>query len=274
MTVATCDLIPSEPPRYTGPEMDSVLAHAVAISASDVTIQTSEPIVCDVFGKLISITRKALSNAEVSAILNHMYGTNATTILKGGQDLDTYYEYRPSRNLRYRFRLNATACLVEGYDAIQITLRSIPTDPPSIADMDLPDVLIDAIAPEDGVVYVTGSTGSGKSTLLASIVAEIASSKECNRKILTYESPIEFVYDSIPKHSCVVSQSEIPRHIPSFSDGVRNALRRKPRLILVGESRDLETIDAVLEAALTGHPVYTTVHSNGVGETMRRLVSS
>lgn len=82
------------------------------------------------------------------------------------------------------------------------------------------------------------------------------------------------MYDGVPKTSCIVSQSEIPRHIPSFAAGVRNALRRKPRMILVGESRDLETIDAVLEAALTGHPVYTTVHSNGVGETMRRLVSS
>jgi defect-in-organelle-trafficking protein DotB len=74
--------------------------------------------------------------------------------------------------------------------------------------------------------------------------------------------------------SSVVSQSEIPRHLPSFAAGVRNALRRKPRLILVGEARDQETMSAVLEAALTGHPVYTTLHSNGVAETMRRLVTT
>jgi len=102
----------------------------------------------------------------------------------------------------------------------------------------------------------------------------LAEQTESHRKVLTYEAPIEFVFDEIQKISCVVSQSEIPRHLPSFADGVRNALRRKPRLILVGESRDKETISAALEAALTGHPVYTTLHTTGVPETIRRLVTS
>ena len=92
--------------------------------------------------------------------------------------------------------------------------------------------------------------------------------------MLTYEAPIEFVYDEIDTVSSVVSQSEIPRHLPSIAEGVRNALRRKPRLIMVGECRDAETISAALEAALTGHPVYTTLHTSGVAETMRRLVTS
>jgi len=106
------------------------------------------------------------------------------------------------------------------------------------------------------------------------MIRSMAEEEEAHRKILTYESPIEFVYDNINAPSCVISQSEIPKHLPSFAAGVRNALRRKPRLILVGESRDYETINACLDAALTGHPVYTTVHSNGVAETMRRLVGS
>jgi defect-in-organelle-trafficking protein DotB len=140
--------------------------------------------------------------------------------------------------------------------------------------LQLPQNVIDVIAPRDGVVYVTGSTGSGKSTLLAAIIRRIAEDPSSNRKILTYESPIEFVFDAIDKPSSVVSQSEIPRNLPSFAAGVRNALRRTPRLILVGESRDTETISAVLEAALTGHPVYTTLHANGVAETIRRLVGT
>ena len=86
---------------------------------------------------------------------------------------------------------------------------------------------------------------------------------QANRKILTYESPIEFVYDRVEKISSVVSQAEIPRHLPSFAAGVRNALRRKPHAILVGEARDQETISAVMEAAMTGHPVYTTLHGGG-----------
>ena len=140
--------------------------------------------------------------------------------------------------------------------------------------MELPPDIKEAIAPYQGVVYVTGATGSGKSTLLASIIRHLAENEESNRKILTYEAPIEFVYDGLEMPNSIVSQSEIPRHLPSFAAGVRNALRRKPRLILVGEARDQETMSAVLEAALTGHPVYTTLHSNGVAETMRRLVTT
>ena len=74
--------------------------------------------------------------------------------------------------------------------------------------------------------------------------------------------------------SSLISQSEVPRHLPTFAAGVRNALRRTPRLILVGEARDQETISSVIEAALTGHPVYTTLHSNGVAQTIRRLVGT
>jgi defect-in-organelle-trafficking protein DotB len=140
--------------------------------------------------------------------------------------------------------------------------------------MNLPENIIAALAPRDGVVYVTGATGSGKTTLLAAVIRELSEDPEANRKVLTYESPIEFVYDMVQKPSSVISQSEIPRHLPTFASGVRNALRRKPRLILVGESRDAETISAVMEAALTGHPVYTTLHSTGVAESIRRLVGS
>ena len=109
---------------------------------------------------------------------------------------------------------------------------------------------------------------------MASIIRELIENEDSNRKVLTYEAPIEFVYDEIETISSIVSQSEIPRHLPSFAEGVRNALRRKPRLIMVGECRDAETISAALEAALTGHPVYTTLHTSGVAETMRRLVTS
>ena len=131
-----------------------------------------------------------------------------------------------------------------------------------------------ALAPDQGVVYVTGATGSGKSTLLAAIIRHLVEKEEGNCKVLTYEAPIEFVYDDIQMPSSIVSQAEIPRHLASFAAGVRNALRRKPGLILVGEARDAQTISAVIEAALTGHPVYTTLHSNGVAETIRRLVTS
>lgn len=268
------NLMPDEPTRFTSVFMERMLEHTESLNASDVTIQTGAPVFAEVYGKLLRITKRALSNTELGDLINAIYGPNATTQLLSGNDIDTHYEFKPNRGVRYRYRVNATACLVEGHDAIQITLRTIPTTPPTLETMHLPQHIIDALAPQEGIVFITGATGSGKSTLLASVIRDLIEKADSNRKVLTYEAPIEFVYDEIETISSIVSQSEIPRHLPSFAEGVRNALRRKPRLIMVGECRDPATISAALEAALTGHPVYTTLHTSGVAETMRRLVTS
>lgn len=267
-------LFPNEPSRFTPEILEDVLTFCAQHDASDITFQTNEPVLAEIFGRLYHVTKRKLNNTEVNELLNSIYGPNGTTQLLSGQDVDTHYETKPTRTERYRYRVNGTACQVEGRTGTQLTLRTIPAEPPTLAEMDLPKDIVDAIAPKDGVVYLTGATGSGKSTLLAAIIRDIVEDIEGHRKVLTYESPIEFVYDTVQMPSSVVSQSEIPRHLPSFADGVRNALRRKPRLILVGESRDTETMSAVIEAALTGHPVYTTLHSTGVAESIRRLVQT
>ena len=265
---------PNEPSRFDPRHIDELLVYSNNINASDITIQTNSQVFAEIYGKLYRLTSRALSHTEVSNIINHIYGANGTTQILRGDDIDTHYEVRPNRSQRYRHRVNGVGCFVDGKQGIQITIRTIPTIPPSLDSMELPEDIIEAIAPPDGIIYIVGATGSGKSTLLASIIKELAQEPESHRKILTYESPIEFVYDSIDMPSSIVSQSEIPKNLPSFAAGVRNALRRKPKLILVGESRDPETITASLEAALTGHPVYTTLHSNGVAETIRRLVGA
>lgn len=267
-------LFPQEPSRFTPDSLEDLLVFCSDKDASDITLQTNEPVYAEVHGRLYRVTKRALNNTEVGDLLNEVYGPNGTTQLLSGQDVDTHYESRPMRGQRYRFRVNGTGCQVEGRTGIQITMRTIPSEPPPLSALELPQNILDAMAPKDGVIYVTGATGSGKSTLLAAMIRELAEEQEGHRKILTYESPIEFVYDNIEMPSSIVSQSEIPRHLPSFASGVRNALRRKPRLILVGESRDTETISAVIEASLTGHPVYTTLHSTGVSESVRRLVNT
>lgn len=264
----------NEPTRFEHHHIDDLLIHCHRVEASDITIQTGEPITIEVYGRIYKITKRKLANIEVGDILNAIYGPNGTTQIMRGTDLDTHYEVRPTRSERFRYRVNGVGCYVEGHEGIQITLRTIPSTPPALSTLALPQPIIDAMAPQQGIVYVTGATGSGKSTLLASIIRELGEEKAGNRKILTYESPIEFVYDNIEMPSSLVAQSEIPKHLPSFAAGVRNALRRKPHLILVGEARDTETISAALEAALTGHPVYTTLHTNGVAETIRRLAGS
>ncbi len=266
--------LPDEPNRLSAEDMERLLVFCHNLGASDITLQTNEPVYAEVSGRMCRVTKRNLSNTEVSELLNAIYGPNGTTQIMTGKDVDTHYELKPLRGERYRYRVNGTGCQTKGHDGIQLTLRIIPTEPPDLSWHGLPDHIIDALTPEDGVVYVTGSTGSGKSTLLSSIIKHIVTDPECHRKVLTYESPIEFVYDMLEMSSAMISQSEIPRHLPSFADGVRNALRRKPRLIMVGEARDTETMAAVIEAALTGHPVYTTLHSNGVAESVRRLVGN
>ncbi|MDB6096380.1 MAG: dotB [Francisellaceae bacterium] len=267
-------LLNDEPIRFTAESLDRLLIHCVRLNASDITLQTGSPIVAEIFGKIVSTTQRKMTNAEVADMLNTIYGANGTTQIYSGKDVDTHYEIRPNRVQRYRFRVNATGCQVEGHDGIQITIRTIPTTPPNINELNLEPGIIEAMAPDQGTIIVTGPTGSGQSTLLASIIRHLAESPEGNRKMLTYESPIEFVYDMIAMPNSLISQSEIPRHLPSFAAGVRNALRRKPRLILVGEARDQETISAVIDAALTGHPVYSTLHSNGVADAVRRMIST
>ncbi len=267
-------ILPNEPIRVTHVELDRTQLHCVNLGASDITFQSNSPVMAEIHGRITPITLRKLSNTEVGDLINSIYGANGTTQILSGKDVDTHYEMRPVRGERYRFRINGTGCQVEGHDGIQITARTIPTDPPDLATLGLPDEIIKNMAPRQGTVVITGPTGSGKSTLLASIIKALLLQPDGNRKMLTYEAPIEFVYDMIDSPSSLISQSEIPRHLPSFAAGVRNALRRKPGLILVGEARDPETIAAVIEAALTGHPVYTTVHSNGVADAVRRMIST
>ncbi|MBN9287055.1 MAG: Dot/Icm type IV secretion system ATPase DotB [Gammaproteobacteria bacterium] len=267
-------IMPDEPARFSPRDMDRLMLHCTLKGASDITIQTDAQVLTEIHGRLYPVTTRKMSQTEVGEMLNTIYGPNGTTQLSSGKDVDTHYEIRPDRTTRYRFRINGTACQVEGHDGIQITARTIPAEPPPLNTMSVDQAIIDHMAPMQGTIVVTGSTGSGKSTLLAAIIREIVMQEDANRKVLTYEAPIEFVYDAVEKPTSIISQSEIPKHLPTFADGVRNALRRKPGLILVGEARDAETIAAVIDAALTGHPVYTTLHSNGVADCVRRMIST
>ncbi len=213
---------------------------------------------------------------EITEILNGIYGANGSTqiLQRTGYQYSLRMSPQSTRMLSFSHEWHRLLGSWARWNPDQLFFRVIPTTPPTLAELALEPELIKSITPNQGVVYVTGATGSGKSTLLAAIIREVAERSDSHRKILTYESPIEFVYDNINKPNAIVSQTEVPRHIPSFSQGVRNALRRNPKLILIGEAPDPQTIQAVIEAGLTGHPVYTTVHSNGVAETMRRLLTA
>ena len=263
-----------EPARFSPDHVDPFLLWSVKRGASDITFQSDRPIYHELDGVLYPGTFRPLDAADMQQILNKIYGPEALARLAGGNDLDLSYEVKPDRYTRIRFRVNITAILSKGRDGAQITMRVLPVAPPSLKDLNIEKEIVDSWAPRQGMVVITGPTGSGKSTLLAAGNRMLLERPHGCGKMLTYESPIEYVYDTVKSPRSLVAQTEIPRHLPDFARGVRNALRRKPEIILVGEARDKETISAAIEAAQTGHAVYTTTHTTGVAATIQRMVST
>jgi defect-in-organelle-trafficking protein DotB len=265
---------PGEPDRFLEPHVDPFLLWCVKRGASDVTFQTNRAVYGEIYGTLYPATYRSLDGADMAVIISRLYGAEALAILSGGADIDLSYEVMTDRFTRTRFRVNMTAILADGRDGVQITMRALPSAPPTMKQLKVDEEIIKHWRPRNGLVLVTGPTGSGKSTLLAAGNRMLIESPHGCGKMLTYEAPIEFTYDSITSNRSLVAQSEIPRHLPTFAAGVRNALRRKPEIILVGEARDRETISAAIEAGQTGHLVFATVHTTGVAATIRRMVST
>lgn len=265
---------PEEPNRFNEGHVDPFLLWCVKKGSSDITIQTDRPVYNEISGVLYPGLYRALDAADLAVFLARIYGPEAQARLASGTDLDVSYEIRPDRYTRIRFRVNITAVLSRGRDAAQITMRVLPAEPPTLRDLNIEEDIVNNWAPRQGMVIITGPTGSGKTTLLAAGNRMMMERPRGCGKMLTYEAPIEYTYDTINSPRSLVSQTEIPRHLPDFAHGVRNALRRKPNIILVGEARDRETISAAIEAAQTGHAVYTTTHTTGVAATVRRMVTS
>jgi len=263
-----------EPSRFSETSLDPFLLWCVARNSSDITFQTNRNVFNEIYGTLYPATLRALDGADMAAIITRLYGAEALAMLAGGSDIDLAYEVMTDRFTRTRFRVNMTAILADGRDGVQITMRSLPAAPPTVKQLGVDEEILKYWRPRQGLVLITGPTGSGKSTLLAAGNRMLIESPQGCGKMLTYESPIEFTYDSIISNRSLIAQSEIPRHMPSFAAGVRNALRRKPEIILVGEARDRETISAAIEAGQTGHTVYSTVHTTGVAATIRRMVAT
>lgn len=266
------------PVAFPDLELKEFLRKAVQAGSSDITIQSGDYIWGEIKRRHTKLNSRKLEHNEIERAVRFMYGPTASAQLAAGEALDFEYEIAleaGSFDAVMRFRCNATSCRVGAIqNGISITMRTIPGVPPPWDKLNVPVDITDNFFPQYGLVLVIGTTGSGKSTLLSSGNRRRLENADRPVKILTYEDPIEFVYtglaaDRMPQPS----QAQINRNLKTFDDAGRNAMRRKGDVIVMGESRDRESVTACFEMALSGHAVYSTLHADTPAETFARMVS-
>jgi len=263
---------PYLPPRMAQAELDAFLLHAAQCGVTDLHVQSLRPLVVNRHGRLSSVTDRRLESSEVQGLAAAVLGAHVPPTLGKGEDADGDYSLFVE-GYRHRFRVNATSIQIDDQIGIHLVFRIHPNVPPPLAELGIPAALENVLlGVRKGLVLVTGPTGSGKTTLLAATIRRILEDPERHDVVLTVESPIEFLYDAVDLRNSVIAQSQIGRHLPSWPRAVRNGLRRGPTTLLIGESRDTETMAATLEACLTGHLTFTTLHTTGVPATISRMV--
>ncbi len=227
--------------------------------ASDLHMVSGQQPILRIRGDMERVKYKVLENDELKAMVYEIVSEEKIKVFEETGDVDFGYEI--AGLARYRGNL-----FMQKY-GVGSVFREIPSDILTCEQLGLPKVISKLASLPKGMVLVTGPTGSGKSTTLAAIVDEV--NKTRSDHILTVEDPIEFVHKS---QKCIVNHREVGLHTKSFGAALRGALREDPDIILVGEMRDLETIALAMEAAMTGHLVFGTLHTLNASKTVDRVI--
>jgi twitching motility protein PilT len=231
---------------------------------SDLFFSPGKPPLVEVNGKLVPAgAARSLTSADTRRIATDLMGDNedAAENLKKLGSCDVSYSLPGANRFRVNIFMQRGSCAV--------VMRVIPGTVPDFESLNLPAELGKIVSLRNGIVLVTGPTGSGKSSTLAAIIDKI--NKEQSYHVLTIEDPIEFLH---PHKNCIVHQRELHADTPSFALALRAALRQAPKVILVGEMRDRETIEIAMEAAETGHLVLSTLHTIDASKTIERIVGA
>lgn len=249
------------------PELDQILATMLDSQpeVSDLLFTVDKPPQVESFGELKPVTLdpliESLTPFQTEMIALNLIGENQWLIedlLKRGSCDGSY-----SLADRARFRVN----IFSQRGNYSIVNRKLNTNVPTLESLNFPEIFHKIPKEKTGLVLVTGATGSGKSTTLAAVLNEINRSKACH--IITLEDPVEYVH---PHLKATFNQRELGQDFDSFSSGLRAALRQAPKVILVGEMRDRETVSIALSAAETGHLVLSTLHTIDAGQTINRIL--
>ncbi len=241
--------------------MNDLLDLMVDQGASDLHLQVGQPPTLRLSGSMTPIDGPALMPGDTEKLMQSITpdGHISNVKLNGGADFGFAFGEKA------RFRVS----VLKTKGNYGLVLRQIPYKMFGLRDIGLPDKIRELLYRPRGLILVTGPTGSGKSTTLASMVNYINETRDGH--IITIEDPIEYYHGH---KRCVVTQREVHVDVPSFSEAIRRALRQDPDVILVGEMRDLETIEAAISAAETGHLVFGTLHTNSAAKTVDRIVDA
>ncbi|HEX9078669.1 MAG TPA: type IV pilus twitching motility protein PilT [Desulfuromonadaceae bacterium] len=241
-------------------ELNDILAVAIKAKGSDIHIKTGLPPIVRIDGRLHPIPNAPRLTPELVATMAHsMMNPRQRKIFEENWEVDLAYAI-PGLG---RFRVSA----YHQRGTVAMVFRVITMSIPSLEALNLPPVLKKICAEERGLVLVTGTTGSGKSSTLAAMIDHINQSRTCN--IITVEDPVEFLHRD---NKSIISQREVGCDTQTFASALKGALRQDPDVILVGEMRDLETIETAMTAAETGHLVMSTLHTMDAAETVNRII--
>ncbi len=227
--------------------------------ASDLLISAGAPPILRINGELFRTRTDPLSQEQTKALVYSLLTDGQVASFERRRELD----FSLAVGKKHRFRVNVY--LQKG--AVTAALRPIPETIPSLDDLGIPPTVSELATARQGLVLVTGPTGSGKTTTQAALIDLINARRACH--IITVEDPIEYVHQH---RRSIVDQREVGEDTDSFATALKYALRQNPDVILVGEMRDLETIEAAVTAAETGHLVFATLHTNDAIQTMDRIV--
>ena len=243
-------------------QVDEILRWALEREASDVHLKIGSPPLLRRFGSLAPEAKFApLLDGDLKAILCEIADETQRTRLVADRQLDLGYG---SQELG-RFRVNVYYQRGE----LRIAMRAIPNSIRGLGELRMPDIVSRLAAESHGLILVTGTTGSGKSTSLASMIDLVNQTDQ--RHIITVEDPIEYLHTD---DRSMISQREVGVDVPSFGAGLKGALRQDPDVILIGEMRDLETIETAILSAETGHLVLSTLHTLDAPETVTRIIQA
>jgi twitching motility protein PilT len=241
--------------------IDKLLEACVKQGASDIHITVGQPPVFRLHGRLRRLETKVLEADDTVALMKSVAPERCQRELQEVGTSDFGFAFGD----KARFRVS----IFKQRGNIAMVLRQIPNDMLTPEQLELPKVLTKMVLRPRGLILVTGPTGSGKTTTLASLVNYI--NERVDHHIITIEDPIEYYH--YHKKS-TINQREIGVDVPKFSEAIRRALRQDPDVILVGEMRDLETIEAAITAAETGHIVFATLHTNSAQGTVNRIIDA